>query len=133
MDGILKPAVFLSLPWKMALLWIFTVTRAGSQKAGAMPHGHTCQIHTGIYQNQRVELIDVEERMVMGNACDVSRCWTLDSHGFLAASSLSTPAPLSARLCLEEIANDSGFPELDCLHHFPPHPCLNHPSLNPVS
>lgn len=53
----------------MALLWIFTVTRAGSQKAGAMPHGHTCQIHTGIYQNQRVELIDVEERMVMLVTC----------------------------------------------------------------
>lgn len=65
MDGILKVAVFLSLPWKMALLWIFIVTGAGSQKAGDIPHVHTCQIHTGSYQNQRVELIGVEERMVM--------------------------------------------------------------------
>lgn len=60
-----------------------------------------------------------------GNPCDRSWCWTLDpSHGALPESSLSTPALASARLCLDKIADDSGFPALDCLHHFPPHPCF---------
>lgn len=92
-DDILKLAVFL-IGWKMALLWIFDVTRAGSQRAGALPHRHACQIHTGIYQNQRVELIGVEERTVTGSPCDRSPCWILDpSHGYLAACSLSTQLP----------------------------------------
>ena len=90
----LKTGCFPLIGWKMALLWIFNVTRVGSQRAGAMPHQHACQIHAGIYQNQRVELIGVEERMVTGSPCDRSRCWTLDpSHGYLAAGSLSTQLP----------------------------------------
>lgn len=126
MDGILKVTVFLSFTWTTALLYIFIVTRAEAPRELMLCLTCTHARHIqGSFRSSLLNWYACGERTAMGNPCDRSRCWTLiPSRGSLATTSLSSPALLSARLCLEERTNDSRFPELDCLHHFLPHPCL---------